>query len=360
MIGIYCPDVPPVPGGVSDHTLALARALEAQGAPPVVLARRGDPQLFAPLACRVGLTPGEVAGAARELGVTALLVQYVPFLFARRGVSPALVSGMRRVRQAGIRLAVMMHEPFVPFTRLPWLVTGVLQRLQLRALLRQTEFVYTPLPAWADIARRYAGPATTVAVAPVGATVPVSRLSRDEARRALGLTDGTVAIGVFSPAAAGFRHDWIAATAARLGGRRDVLWVRFGFGSDRALPGYPSGDNVITLGTTSAGRVADTMRALDIVAAPYIDGLTLRRSGAMLALAHGVATVSSEGHLFDDSLRALAACEPNAPAFAGRIETLATDPAQRAALAARAGGYAGAASVERLAAQVAQDLEPRR
>ena len=42
MIGIYCPDIPRFPGGVSDHTLVLARALEAQGAPPAVLARRGS------------------------------------------------------------------------------------------------------------------------------------------------------------------------------------------------------------------------------------------------------------------------------------------------------------------------------
>ena len=357
MIGIYCPDIPPVPGGVSDHTLALARALAKLGAPPAVLARHGDPQLFTPLACRVGIAPGQVAGAARELGVTALVLQYVPFLFAQRGVAPALVGGVRRLAAARIRLAVMLHEPFVPFTRLPWLITGALQRLQLRLLLGPAERVYTPVPAWADIARRYAGAATQVAVAPVGATVPVSQLSRAQARKQLGLEDGPVAIGIFSPAASGFAHSWIAAAAARLAGRRDVAWVRFGFGSDRPLPGYPAGDNVITLGTTSAGRVADTMRALDIAAAPYIDGLTLRRSGAMLALAHGVATVSSEGHLFDPGLRALAACEPSERGFAERIASLTADPAQRAELAARSSGYGAIASVECLAARLVRDLE---
>lgn len=357
MIALYCPDVPPVPGGVSDHTLALARAMEDQGAPPVTLSLRGDPALFAPLTCRTGLRPGDVAAAARELGVTAVVVQYVPFLFARRGVSPALVQGVYRLHRAGIRLAVVVHEAFVPFTRLPWLVTGVPQRLQFGYLVRHAALVYAPLPRYAEIARRYAGPATHVTVAPIGATMKVSPLTRGEARQRLGLRDGQVAIGIFSPAASGFAHDWIAEAVRQTAGRNDLVWVRFGFGSDRPLPGYPQGPNVITVGESDPATVTATMRALDIAAAPYTDGLTMRRSGAMLALAHGIATVSSVGHLFDPSLRSLAACESDPAAFAERILLLATDPAARAGWAARASGYGEQASVESLAKRMIRDLE---
>jgi hypothetical protein len=282
----------------------------------------------------------------------------VPFLFARRGVAPALVSGMRRLEDAGVRLAVFMHEPFVPFTRLPWLLTGGPQRLQLRALLRGASHVYTAVPHFADIARRYARPDSVVRVAPVGATLPVSPLGRAEARATLGLGDAQAAIGIFSPAASGFAHAWIAAAARRLGDDPRVVWVRFGHGSATALPGYPSGRNVIVAGEGAPDRVAATMRALDIAAAPYVDGLTLRRSSAMLALAHGVPTVSSEGPLFDPDLRALAACEPDPAAFAGRLEELVRDADARARWAAAARGYAGRASVERLATILREDLEP--
>ena len=356
MIGIYGPEIPPVPGGVSDHTLALARALEADGAPPVVLADRGDAALFAPLTCITGLKPGDVAAAAKAQGVTTVLVQYVPFLFARRGVSPALVRGVQRMHAAGLKIAVVVHEAFVPFNRLPWLVTGVPQRLQFGYLVRRATDVYAPLPRYAEIARRYAGPETHVSVAPIGATIPCSKLSRIEARTRLGLGDGRVAIGIFSPAASGFAHEWIAAAAARLAGHPKVTWVRFGFGSARALPGYPDGPNVMTVGETSAETVADTMRALDIAAAPYTDGLTMRRSGAMLALAHGIPVVSSEGHLFDPSLRALAACEPDPTAFAERLAQLVDDPALRAAWSLRANGYGEQASIEALARRMLRDL----
>lgn len=356
MIGLYCPDVPPLPGGVSDHTLVLARALSAFGVPPVVLALRGDPTLFAPMRCVTGLKPTDIADAARAHGVSTVVIQYVPFLFARRGVSPALVLGIRRMARAGVALAVIIHEPFVPFTRLPWLVTGFPQRWQFGYLMRRASHVYTPLPQFADIARRYTGSGTTVVVAPVGATLPVSPVSREEARQSLGLDNGTVAIGIFSPAASGFAHDWIAATVARLAPRTDVVWVRFGFGSDRALPGYPTGGNVRVLGEIDPATAGRVMRALDLAAAPYVDGLTLRRTGAMLALAHGVPTVSSTGHLFDPAMHELAACESSSDAFAERVARLVADPSERGALALRSRSYHSTASVDGLARQLVADL----
>ncbi|MDP3775182.1 MAG: hypothetical protein Q8Q85_13045 [Gemmatimonadales bacterium] len=358
MIGLYCPDVPPVPGGVSDHTLVLARALEALGEPPVVLARRGDPARFAPVTCVTGLAPTDIVDTALAHGVSTVVIQYVPFLFARRGVSPALVLGIRRMARAGVGLAVIIHEPFVPFTRLPWLITGFPQRWQFGYLMRRASHVYTPLPQFADIARRYTGSGTTVVVAPVGATLPVSPVSREEARQSLGLANGTVAIGIFSPAASGFAHDWIAAAVARLAPRTDVVWVRFGFGSDRALPGYPTGGNVRVLGEVDPATAGRVMRALDLAAAPYVDGLTMRRSGAMLALAHGVPTVSSTGHLFDPRLRQIADCEATPEAFAERLERLVVDADERRKLAQRSSRYHAIASVDILAGRLLMDLMP--
>ncbi len=356
MIGLYCPDVPPAPGGVSDHTLALARALERVGERPAVFARRGDPAGFAPLACVTGLAPGAVAGAALEHGVTTLVVQYVPFLFARRGVSPSLALGIGALRRAGIRIAVIVHEAFVPFTRLAWLVTGVPQRLQFAWLARSASHLYAPIPQYADLARRYGGRRPVVRVAPIGATIPVASLDRAEARRRLGLTEEQIAIGVFSPAAHGFRRDWIGIAAARLAERPQVVWVTFGNGGDVALPGLRAGRNAILAGPADPATIAVTMRAMDAAAAPYIDGLTMRRSGAMLALASGVPLVSSTGHLYDPTLGALAACEPTPAAFADRLARLVDDPDERARWARATARYQETASIEVLANLLRSDL----
>ena len=355
MIGLYSPDLPPVLGGVSDHTLVLARALEAQGGPPAVLGKNGDPALFAPLPCALGLGPLDLADAARRLGVGVVVVQFVPFAFARRGLSPALCLGLRRVVRAGIAVAMVVHEPYVPFNRIPWLVTGWPMRWQLAYLLRLSRFAYAPVPRYVDICRHYARPGTRVALAPIGATLPVSQIPRADARRALGIGDDQVVIGVFSPAAAGFEHRWVAAAAAALRGRSDVVWLVFGFGSTTERWTVP-GPNVIRLGPADAAGLGRTMRAVDISAAPYTDGLTMRRSGAMFALAHGVPTVSSMGHLYDPALAQIAACEPSAEAFTARLAELVGNPLRRAALAERATGYGSIASVEMLARQLLTDL----
>lgn len=356
MIALYCPDLPPVPGGVADHTLVLAHALERLGAPPLVLGLRGDASRFAPLACRTGLRPSDVAAAARAGGAGAVLVQYVPFLFAPRGVSPALVVGVRAMARAGLRVGVMVHEPYVPFTRLPWLVTGWPMRWQLAAILRRAAFVYAPVPRYVEIARGLAGSGTAVRLAPVGATLPVSPAGRDEARRALGLHERAVAVGVFSPAASGFLDRWVGAAAHRLKRHRDVVWVVFGYGSERLPDTFPPEANVLRLGALEPEAAGRAMRALDLAVAPYVDGLTLRRTGAMLALAHGVPTVSSRGHLFDPQLEALAACPADEDAFAAEVERLVADPTARRGLAQRAAGYADVASVDVLARIISSDL----
>jgi glycosyltransferase involved in cell wall biosynthesis len=360
-LALFSPDVPGAPGGVSDHTLALARALAGRGASVSVLAGRGDPALFVPIPCRLGVGPGphggrDLADALAEADADCVLVQYVPFLYARLGVAPRLVEALRRVRRAGIRVAVFVHEPFVPYTRLPWLLTGGPQRLQLRAILRLAERAYAPVPAWVARLSVWNGGRVPVTLAPVGATLPVSTLSREAARARLGLQGGEVAIGVFSPGANAFRDDWVleAWRAAEI--TPAVRWVLFGNGS-AALGERMAGPSVTALGTLPPAGIADVMRAMDLALAPYRDGLTLRRTAAMLALAHGVATVSSTGHLWDPALGALALCPDTASAFAAEVARLSRDAAARAALgAAGLEGYRRMASVEALADLLIRDL----
>jgi glycosyltransferase involved in cell wall biosynthesis len=357
LIGLYCPDLPPTPGGLPNHTLLLARTLERLGAPPVVLGYRGSPERFAPLACRIGLHPTDVARAARDAGVGTLIVQYVPFLFARRGVSLAICLGIRRVVAAGIRVSLIVHEPFVPFTRLPWLITGWPMRWQLYYLVRRAASVYVSVPRWTAMLEPHAKPGTPVMTAPMGANLPVSPSTREEARRALRLDDGEVAIGIFAPSASGFLHEWIAAAVRRLAGHQDVRWVLFGFGSDRAYPGYPSGPGTLRLGAIDPDAIGRTMRALDIALAPYVDGLTLRRSIPLLAVAHGVATVSSTGPLFDPDAAKVAVCEPSAEAFADRVERLVDVPSERAAAARLTANFDRVASIDVLARRLIADLQ---
>jgi glycosyltransferase involved in cell wall biosynthesis len=363
-VALYCPDLPPVPGGVADHTLVLARALAARGLDVEVLGRRGDPAVFDPLPCRTGVTPRTLPAAAIAAGAGALVVQYVPFLFARFGLAPSLVRALGHVRGAGIRIGVLVHEPYVPFSRLPWLLTGWPMRWQLRALLARADAVWSPVPDFLERVRCVARPGTTLAVAPVGATVPVESATREEARAELHLAPDVVAIGAFSPGASGALTPWVRAAIAALAAEPRLVWVIFGQGSASVSPppgaspaGPQEANRVVNLGWLESGKLGRVFRALDLAVAPFADGLTLRRTSAMAALAYGVPLVSSRGPLFDPSLADAAACEPTAEAFVATVRAMVADPARRALLgAAGRRFYECRGSADVLAARVAADL----
>ena len=308
------------------------------------------------LGVRASAGPNGLLESTRRAGVGALLVQYVPFLYARFGIAPRLAMVLRRIRASGIRLAVFVHEPYVPFTRLPWLVTGWPMRWQFRTVVGSADLVYSPVPAFLDLARRVARSGAVLRRAPTGSNIPVTCGSRQAAREALALKAGEVAVGVFSPGAAGLRRPWLIEAAAGLPARAPVRWVFFG-GGEAHPGGFPESAPIDLLGWLDAERTSEVFRALDVAAAPFEDGLTLRRSSAMAALAHGVPLASSRGPLFDPELESAALCAATAAEFTDGLRTLVADPAQREALARRGRAwYEAHGSVDVFAAQLLADL----
>jgi hypothetical protein len=338
----------------------LALALAALGAHPVLLGRSGDAELLRPIETILGVAPlGGSHGlrqAVHRARLQSLLVQYVPFLYARFGLAPQLVVALRGLRRDGVRLGVFVHEPYVPFTRLPWWITGVPMRWQFRAVVRTAHVVYAATPAFLDLARKAAGPGALLTTAPTGSNIPVVPTSRPAARAALGLGAADVAVGVFSPRAAGLRASWLAAAAALPAGAA-VRWVFFGAGSNTPPDGFPSLPGTLCLGWLTPERASEVFAALDVAVAPFEDGLTMRRSSAMAALAHGVPLVSSRGPLSDAALADAAICAAGASEFADALLRLATGRGLRERQGRRGRDvYERAASVEVLAAQVLRDL----
>jgi glycosyltransferase involved in cell wall biosynthesis len=359
-LGIYCPVLPPTRGGLADATRTLAAALHARGVTVTVLGKRGDAATLAPVPAEVGIAARgpALAAAVERHGLAALLVQYVPFAYARRGLAPGLAPALRRARAAGARIGVFVHEPYVPFTRLAWWVTGWPMRWQFRALVRAADVVFSPVPGFLELARRARTGATRFITVPTGSTIPVAAVTREAARTALGLGAADIAVGVFSPGTSGALHDWIARAAARLSPDPRVLWLFYGNGGDRPPARFPAGARVRCLGWVAPEKASGVLHALDLAAGAFADGLTLRRTSVMAALAHGVPVVSSQGHLFDPALADAAACAPTAEAFAEAVAELVGDRPRREALG-RAGQafYEAHASAAVAAARIAAALE---
>lgn len=272
-VAILSPGYPDAPGGVTDHTARLARSWSDSGAKVGVFGKTSEPI-------------SSLAGELKTERVEGLLLQYVPFLYGRRGLSTFPRAVATSCRALGIGVTTFVHEPWVPPTRWQWLALSPLQRRQLRRLVAVSNSVVTAVPKWAS----ELGPATETLY--VGSTLgdPPSDIEFEPP---------LTAPVVFSPFAAGLRWDWIAAAAAAIGAGLIVI------GGDRETASrHPNLRGYAAAGWDYRGRVSaeQALRLLArarLVLAPFVDGLTGRRTSAMAALSCGSRLLTSNGHLSD-------------------------------------------------------------
>lgn len=264
-VAILSPGFPRTPGGVTDHTARLMARWQARD---------------------IAVHVADLSRLDLALAAHALLIQYVPFLYGRRGLSPELGALVDEAGRRAIRVTLFVHEPWVPPTRLPWLVLSPLQRRQLSRLARAVQELATPVPAWQAMLPR---PSTLLYVgSTLGRPDPVPPAQPP-----------LPAPVVFSPFAAGLNWGWIAAAEQAIGAGLVVLGctVEEGRARLRRLPARAKdwtwisrADPPSVLGTLARARLA---------LAPYVDGLTGRRTAALACLSVGTPLVSSRGPLFD-------------------------------------------------------------
>jgi hypothetical protein len=298
VIAILSPGHPTVPGGVTDHTGRLVRHWSQRHEVVVASDLRE--------------APDEVVARWAARGATAALIQYVPFLYGRRGVSRYPERVAVACARAGIRVTVFVHEPWVPLTRLPWLVTGPLQRIQLHRLIRRASASATPVPAWQNL---FSPPARVLYVG--------SNLGEPPAQLPSSNPAPLPAPVVFSPYAAGLNWHWILAAVRAINSSPGLIVLG---ATEQEASTHLEVKRHVQPGWDWRGRLpgADILAFLaraPLVLAPFIDGLTGRRGSASAAFSVGTRILSSSGPLFD-------------PFFLGHAE-IATSEAEFAGHAAR-------------------------
>jgi hypothetical protein len=272
-IAIASPGFPGVRGGVTDHTTRLERRWRAWGHEVTVL---GTTRIL----------PEAIAAEWAARGVGGVLLQYVPFLYGRRGLSRFPERLARAVRALGIRVTLFVHEPWVPPTRLPWLVLSPLQRRQLRRLVALADSVVTAVPAWRSLLR----PDATVI--PVGSNLgPPPRAPAERQPAPV----------VFSPFAAGLLWSWIVAAVEAIGAAPALIVV----GADPAgMRRHPEtrrwyADGWECRGYLPPSAALSAIATARVALAPFVDGATTRRGSLLAALSTGIPTVTSRGPLYD-------------------------------------------------------------
>jgi glycosyltransferase involved in cell wall biosynthesis len=284
-IALVCMESHGQTDGIRDYTVQLADAL-----------RRLD-GVSAEL-----LGPEALNGALVDYD--AMVLQYNPFMYGRWGFAPWLPAALLRTRRRHptLEVALMVHEPYVPMSDWRWTLMGLWQRSQLLALHALADVVFASIDSWAAMLGRLR-PRRPAHHLPVGSNLPDMRVRRAEVRATLGATDETVVVSAFGTGHPARQIDYVVEGAnAVAGGGIPTIVQNLGAGAPE-LHGIERSVRVSQPGYQSPAALAERLAATDIFLAPFVDGVSTRRTTVMAALQHGLPIVGTDGDLTDRLFR---------------------------------------------------------
>ena len=342
---ILSPDFPPARGGVSDHTLCLAEALSTHVAVSVLTSARVQPIPTAyPVHARVKswLQLNPLLSLIQQLAPEAtLLWQYVPHMYGRGGVNSALPRLMARLKATGRRQLVIAHEIAAPLSLWPHrLRYSVAHRQQWRHILRSADAVGISTEAWLDKwSHRLPEHGSQLFLAPSPSGIPFVPATADHRavwRSLRALPANAIVLAYFGTLGNNRHFAWLFEAWRRA--QRPGRPVALAFIGD--TPEYPVPDRLRylfrPLGYLEPADASRALQAADVLALPFTDGVSERRTSFMSGLHHGVATVTTIGHSTGPTLQQgtffAAVPASDAPAFLRKVLQLFDDPAGRATL----------------------------
>lgn len=338
------PVLPPAFDGIGDYTARLAEAMRGHCEVGVLTGPDADLEGVKTWGKVLPAAPDRLDRFERVLEQERpdwLVLQYNPFSYGRWGFNPWLPVALRRIRRRlpGMRLAIMVHEPFMPFENVRWALMSLWQRWQFWMLGRAADAVFLSIAPWADRFRSWF-PEIPVQHLPVGCNIPDVGADRAEVRRAYGFSDDDLVVGFFGSGRPARLLPFVRASVEALGRgglTPTVLYV--GSDSERvgeALRGLP----VVEAGALPPAEVSRAFAAMDLYLAPFRKGVSSRRGSFMGGLQHGLATVTTVGTQTDPFLRAAApgafrtAPDDDRAAYVREVWALAGDEAARSRVAA--------------------------
>ena len=276
----------------------------------------------------------------------AVVLQYSPFCYGRRGFAPWLPADLMRLRarRERPRLAVMIHEPYVPIDSWRSALMGSWQRFQLGSLRLAADTVFASIEPWA---RKFAHPPHLPAHhLPVGSNFPDARAERERSRERLGADEETLVIGCLGRSHPSWLGGHVVAATNRIArSGRPLLLLKLGAEAEPSA-GLDPTVRLERPGFLEPGDFAALLAAADLFLVPTADGVSSRRGSLMAALQHGVPVVAIDGPLTDPVLRGTPALTltpaGDREAYAHAALALAADREHR-----RAAGRAGRDLYER-------------
>lgn len=345
-------EYPPDVGGISDHTAQLASGLAAAGdevhvwCPGQDRAPRARVHVHATLG---SFGPADLERTGHEMDACAgprqLVVQWVPHGFGHRSMNVGFCLWVARRARRGDRIHVVVHEPYLEFSRGPWrhLAMALVHRVMTVVMLRAAHRIWLSTPAWEAHLRPYLlGRRTDMRWLPIPGCE--GSCGSDAAAAATAALNRPLVghFGSYGDLVAPLLEERLVGLMAS-DTRPAVLLVGTGAEAfcDRLLVEHPDWEGRLhATGYVPSDRLGDHLAACDLLIQPYPDGVTTRRTSVMTGLARGCPVVTTTGHLTEPlwaEQGAVALVDVRDPArFAAAAEELLRDGDARGRLGARA------------------------
>jgi len=353
-------EYPPDVGGVSDYTRNVATALAAEGMDVHVwcpssqrhsLAASGDESNSHGSAVTVHralgkITPLDLKRVDKELnafeGPRHLLVQWVPHGYGYKSLNVLFCLWLwSRWAWHRDHVDVIVHEPFLEFgVSSKQNVAAAVQRIMIKMLLKAARQVWITIPAWENLLRPYASCKNLQCRwLPVPSNIPVVDNPRriSETRKRL-IKEEQVLIGHFGTFGGSVSEMLTGIVRALLEETPEVCFLLMGRDSDTFREHFSEryaklAHRVQATGMLNAGDLSAHISSCDVMIQPYPDGISTRRTSAMVSLVHGKPVVTTTGPLTEDfwaKSGAVAMTEPYRPdEFVRVVKTLLADRKRR-------------------------------
>jgi hypothetical protein len=350
-------EYPPQRGGVSDYTRELACGL-AEGPDSV--------QVWAPL-CTDGEGPDpadpgvtihrlpdrfgvrSLVALTRALGrlpaPRRILVQYVPQAFGCKGGNLLFCAWLRSRRHDSIW--VMFHEVLFLAEHKRSVsrhALATVTRWMAALVAGSAERAFISIPGWRPLLQPLLPPGTNLTWLPVPSAIPVleDRSATAAVRARYGAGHALVGhFGTYGSTVASLLEQ----TLERLAAMSECHILLMGDHSDAVCRAWIAAHPALTGRLFATGRMspADVSRhvaACDVMLQPYPDGISSRRTSAMVALSHGRPIVTTTGWLTEpmwaDAGAAVLVPADDPAALAAAAATMLFDAARRDQIGRRA------------------------
>jgi glycosyltransferase involved in cell wall biosynthesis len=310
-VGLVSAEYPPAIGGVGDHTARLARELAREGHAVEVLTSRTAREVAdeSKALRRVWRWDHRIwwqmPRIARELGWEVLHIQYQPAAYALHGAINVLPWVVRALR--GPAVVTTFHDLRVPYL---FPKAGRLRRAAVAALAKGSDAVICVADSDLEQLRvwRASRPPDTTRHVPLGDQLdeqPPPEFSRAGWRRRIGVPAAVPLVGHFGLINQSKGVLQLVGAVAKLPDAHLVLVGEALGASDPTNAAYLAGvrseverlglgSRVHWTGYVSPTELAGWLATVDVVALPFLDGATLRRTSLVTAWRRGVPVVTTE------------------------------------------------------------------